>query len=427
MIYICGLKSQFKLNKMKKYLLALVAISSFVGFSQEESGSTRDYNVFSVEANVGQNKPGEVFSPGYKTADPSTYMNFNKINHFDLGFRYMFNEKFGIKLDGAYDIISPENDKISIPFESKQYRIGLQGVVNLRNLLNFNSWTKRIGLLVHAGVQASRFDPVFRNNEFGDRIDLKDFKEDNGGFIFGITPQFKIHRRVVLTGDVTFLTNSRQHLTWDGVYSDDANNLKSNMVNTSVGLTFYFGKHDEHADFYDAGDVAQISPDLDRLKKKLDDLEKKLDNIKIPNAPSIEDIDAIIDGKIKALPTPRTAEDTELRRQIDEGFINVYFDFNKYTPHESSRENISKVINYLRSNPAKTMELRGWADIIGKADYNQKLSERRAETVRQVLIKQGGIDGDRLTVVAKGQDPSAAASDEFGRAMVRRVTFTVVD
>jgi OOP family OmpA-OmpF porin len=73
------------------------------------------------------------------------------------------------------------------------------------------------------------------------------------------------------------------------------------------------------------------------------------------------------------------------------------------------------------------MELRGWADIIGKADYNQKLSERRAETVRQVLIKQGSIDGNRLTVIAKGQDPSAAASDEFGRAMVRRVTFTVVD
>jgi OOP family OmpA-OmpF porin len=227
---------------------------------------------------------------------------------------------------------------------------------------------------------------------------------------------------------VSFIQNTRQHLTWDGQYSNDPNNLNASLTTTTLGLSFYFGKHQEHADFYDAPDeVAQMNPDLDNLKKKLDDLQKKLDNIKIPVAPTLDDIDARINDRMKSMPTPKKVEDEETRRQIDEGFINVYFDFNKYTPHENSRENIAKVVNYLRNNPEKSMELRGWADIIGKADYNQKLSERRAETVRQVLIKQGSIDGNRLTVIAKGQDPSAAASDEFGRAMVRRVTFTVVD
>lgn len=413
---------------MNKSIYALVAIACFVTYAQEKTKSERDYNVFSVEANVGQNKPNEVFSPGYFTAHPGKYANFQQIGHFNLGFRYMFNEKFGLKLDGNYDIIKPEPNNGSFDFEGKQYRIGLQGVINLRNVLNFSSWTKRIGLLAHAGLQFSRFDPTYRVDATGNRLDLTDLKEDNGGFIFGITPQFKIHRRIVLTGDVSFIQNTRQHLTWDGQYSDDPNNLTASMVTTSLGLTFYFGKHQEHADFYDAPDkVAQMNPDLDNLKKKLDDLQKKLDNIKIPVAPTLDDIDARINDRMKSMPTPKKVEDEETRRQIDEGFINVYFDFNKYTPHENSRENIAKVINYLRNNPEKSMELRGWADIIGKADYNQKLSERRAETVRQVLIKQGSIDGNRLTVIAKGQDPSAAASDEFGRAMVRRVTFTVVD
>ena len=199
------------------------------------------------------------------------------------------------------------------------------------------------------------------------------------------------------------------------------------MVNTSLGITYYNGKQDEHADFYIAEEVAKTSPDIENLKKKLEDLNKKVDNIKIPTVPSIDEINTMIDGKIKSIPAPARIEDTETINQINEGFINVYFDFNKYTPHPSSTENISRVINFLKNNPEKSMELTGWADIIGSAASNAKLSERRAETVRQVLIKQGGIDPNRLKVVAKGVDNSASKDNEFGRAMVRRVTFTIVN
>jgi OOP family OmpA-OmpF porin len=412
---------------MKKNFLLFVAITSFVAYSQDKS--SKDYNVFSVEANVGINKPGENFSPGYFTADPKVYFNFNRVNHFNLGFRYMLNEKFGLKLDGAYDIISPEKGNGSLDFESKQIRVGLQGVVNLRNLLNFDSWTKKFGLLAHAGIQVSLFEPVSKTMPWGAKKEFKDLNEDNGGFIFGLTPQFKLHRRIVLTGDVTFIHNTRHHLTWDGEYSGDLSttNLKSSMVNTSLGITYYFGKQDEHADFYIAEEVAKTSPDIENLKKKLEDLNKKVDNIKIPTVPSIDEINTMIDGKIKSIPAPARIEDTETINQINEGFINVYFDFNKYTPHPSSTENISRVINFLKNNPEKSMELTGWADIIGSAASNAKLSERRAETVRQVLIKQGGIDPNRLKVVAKGVDNSASKDNEFGRAMVRRVTFTIVN
>jgi len=415
---------------MNKLICALVATGSFVMYSQEDTRTEKDYNSFSVEANVGQNKPGDVFAPGYYTAEETNYFNFSAVNHFDLGFRYMLNEKFGLKLDGAYDLISPESGNGSLDFESKQYRIGLQGVVNLRNVLDFHTWTKRIGLLAHAGVQVSRFDPTYRILSNGVRQDI-DLSEDNGGIMIGLTPQFKIHRRVVLTGDFTYLYNTRQHYTWDGLangtgINNNSNNLKSNMVNFSLGLTFYFGKHEEHADFYVGGDLAS-NPDIENLKKKIDDLENKVNNIQIPVVPTMEEIDARIKNKFDSMPTPKTAENEEVKRKINEGFINVYFDFNKHTPHESSRENISKVINYLRSNPETKMELRGWADIIGKADYNKKLSEKRAERVREVLIKQGGIDPNRLRVVAEGQDASASASDEFGRAMVRRVTFSIVE
>jgi|688.fasta_scaffold01163_25 OOP family OmpA-OmpF porin len=152
---------------MNKSIYALVAIACFVTYAQEKTKSERDYNVFSVEANVGQHKPNEVFSPGYFSANPDKYMNFQQISHFDLGFRYMLNEKFGLKLDFAYNTIKPEPDNGSLDFEGVKYRIGLQGVINLRNVLNFRSWTKRIGLLVHGGLQVSRLDPTYRVDAAG--------------------------------------------------------------------------------------------------------------------------------------------------------------------------------------------------------------------------------------------------------------------
>ncbi len=62
---------------MKKNFLLFVAITSFVAYSQDKS--SKDYNVFSVEANVGINKPGENFSTGYFTADPKVYFNLTEL------------------------------------------------------------------------------------------------------------------------------------------------------------------------------------------------------------------------------------------------------------------------------------------------------------------------------------------------------------
>jgi len=66
----------------------------------------------------------------------------------------------------------------------------------------------------------------------------------------GVTPQFRLSDRYVITADFSSLNNVRQHLNWDGSVADRTTNLMGTMYTTTLGLTYYFGKHKQHADWY---------------------------------------------------------------------------------------------------------------------------------------------------------------------------------
>ncbi|MDR0646007.1 MAG: autotransporter outer membrane beta-barrel domain-containing protein [Elusimicrobiota bacterium] len=76
-------------------------------------------------------------------------------------------------------------------------------------------------------------------------------------------------------------------------------------------------------------------------------------------------------------------------------FNIIYFDFDKYNikpQYEKEIENLSQQIK----NSGKTYEVQGYSDIVGPAEYNQKLSERRAKAVYDDLIELG-VPQDKLT------------------------------
>ena len=66
----------------------------------------------------------------------------------------------------------------------------------------------------------------------------------------------------------------------------------------------------------------------------------------------------------------------------------------------------------------------GHADEIGKSDYNDKLSNARANSVKDILVK-AKIDSSRLNIVAAGEDSSVEKDSDGARKLVRRVTFKV--
>ena len=82
---------------------------------------------------------------------------------------------------------------------------------------------------------------------------------------------------------------------------------------------------------------------------------------------------------------------------------NIFYEFDKATLTEESTASLDSLITLLNDNPNVTIEIGAHCDYKGSAAYNERLSQRRAESVVNYLI-QGGIEADRL--VAKGYGES---------------------
>ncbi len=81
---------------------------------------------------------------------------------------------------------------------------------------------------------------------------------------------------------------------------------------------------------------------------------------------------------------------------------NIFYEFNKATLRPESKEGLDKLIAMLNDNPNVTIELSAHADRKGSEEYNQNLSQKRAQSVVDYLIK-GGIDKERLTAMGYGK------------------------
>ena len=112
--------------------------------------------------------------------------------------------------------------------------------------------------------------------------------------------------------------------------------------------------------------------------------------------------------EIKALPNPRESTDSTLQfalANISAPTLidNIFYDFNKATLRDSSKTALDHLVALVKENGNVTIELSAHCDYKGSAEYNKRLSQRRAEAVVAYLI-QHGIAADRLTPVGYGKE-----------------------
>ena len=80
----------------------------------------------------------------------------------------------------------------------------------------------------------------------------------------------------------------------------------------------------------------------------------------------------------------------------------------------------------MKQFPQTATTVEGYTDSTGNPAYNQKLSERRADAVRNVLVNQYGVAADRINSVGYGENnPVADNATSEGRAINRRVEASV--
>ena len=88
----------------------------------------------------------------------------------------------------------------------------------------------------------------------------------------------------------------------------------------------------------------------------------------------------------------------------------VYFDFDRYNVNASELPKIITVANILKDKPAARLRIEGHCDERGTEEYNRTLGERRALSVRDVLVKEG-IASSRITTESWGEDKPVVDGD----------------
>jgi outer membrane protein OmpA-like peptidoglycan-associated protein len=116
---------------------------------------------------------------------------------------------------------------------------------------------------------------------------------------------------------------------------------------------------------------------------------------------------------------------SETARGLIVNMSDVLFDTGKYSLKQNTQISLAKVAGILQAYPGLKLQVEGYTDSVGGEAYNQKLSENRADAVRDFLLAQG-VSHDNITSTGYGEsDPVADNNTASGRSQNRRVQLVV--
>jgi hypothetical protein len=120
-------------------------------------------------------------------------------------------------------------------------------------------------------------------------------------------------------------------------------------------------------------------------------------------------------------------------RVIDRQTIHVNFDFDKSDIRKADMAELKKASDFVRKYRGAKVKLEGHTDSKGTEEYNQKLSERRAEAVSQYLITEGAVEKAMISTTGYGKLRPVAPNktkegkdNPEGRAENRRVEILII-
>ena len=273
----------------------------------------------------------------------------------------------------------------------------------------------RISPFVLLGIGGQQNNPDVGSNSTDLYLDF------GAGVLVTLTHSSDCSRGLILRGDV----RGR---------NDFAGSHEDRLVDYMAGLNlqFYWGGrrcvHEEEKALPPPPPPAPVDSDGDGVTDNLD---------RCPGTPAGARVDAVgceldtdgdgvVDSKDKCPATPKgdrvDAYGCSLTRKLE-----VYFDNNSSELRPESYKDLDLAVDFLKAVPSASGIIEGHTDSIGSEAYNQQLSERRANAVRDYIVGKG-IDASRLQARGLGESqPVADNSTADGRAQNRRVVLRRTD
>ncbi len=308
--------------------------------------------------------------------------------------------------------------------------LSLLGDVNLSNLLRRvdNKSPYRWALHAYAGLGSLAYR-AYVEDANGQRMtgEVEPFSLGSWMFQGGTGLKYRLNNRLdaearlmyVYTGDDEF----------DGIVQPS--DKSDNFFNATLGLTYNIGKHQSHLFWHDP--LQEIYYKLDVLAEKNQDIEvcKAGDNdndgvcddwdrqLDTPAGARVDgagvaldtDLDGVIDlyDKCVTVPGPVENDGCPTSAPMNGGVITddtrtlegIEFDLNSDRILPSNTPILNNAINYINSTPG-AYRVVGGTDTRASDAYNQNLSQRRANTVKNYLV-QKGVSSGKLEAVGRGE------------------------
>ncbi len=316
--------------------------------------------------------------------------------------------------------------------------ISILGDINFSNLLRRvdNKSTFRWALHGYAGIGTLAYRSYLKD-DFGQRLmtEIKPFKFGSFFGQAGAGLKFKVNRRLDLETRLMYVYTGDDEFDGGGAQYSNINKreeqVSDNFFNATVGLSLKLGKHESHLMWHDP--LQEIYYKLDVLANKNQDIEvcKKGDadndgvcddwdrQLDTPAGARVDgagvaldaDLDGVIDlyDKCVTVPGPVENDGCPLTPTTPSGPVvetertmeGIEFDLNSDRILPSNTPILNNAVNYINSSNGSYTVI-GATDTRASDAYNQKLSERRANSVKNYLIKNG-VEASKLNAVGRGE------------------------
>ena len=320
---------------------------------------------------------GDVVKEGFTLGLGGAYTDYDSVRTLDnkvapeVGIGYRFNDRFS--LEGLYSNSSNEL-KSGKDADLTDYRLDA--------FYDLTPWDGSLTPYFVAGIGEFKEDLENRKDRDDTRL--------NAGF--GLRQA--LTQNLSLRGDVRALHGLDHHQT-------------ESMVN--LALTWTFGSPEKPMQ-------AQVIPEPEPQ----------------PIAPEPKPLDSDNDGVVD---TSDLCPNTEMGAAVDlvgcipmeEIDLLVEFGFDSSNIHHTALDQIDEMAEFMKKFPEVKIKVEGHTDSKGVAIYNDRLSQKRADAVRNMLVEKFGINGERIKAVGMGQNEPVATNDTpEGRQKNRRVVAEIV-
>lgn len=438
---------------MKKHLLLLVlfflAIVQYTNSQElkqenqktEETKTQSMFRHWSIAWNGGMSLlDGDFTSNNGKGFIPTSSMNFA----FNAQVEYMIGPIWGIYLEYSYLPWSGALQNKTYYAKGMSHDVALNATINILNLFRSNrSQTSNWALNINVGAGLAFFNassyeydkdkekPIFEN------VIEQKYVPQNNKIVFplGFTVEYS---PIACLG--VFLQAEYRMYQFDGIDGISKGTSKDFMAYAGLGLRYKIAANkkrghvktisimDHNPDITDRAMMSQKTQEqqVAALSAKVDNMTDIMNNSIIPKIEAItknqeenstdSDLDGVPDSRDRHSNTPAGSFVNYYGEPLTEAEISkilgassnkpeatIYYELNSHDINKNGELSIAQIASKLYNNHNFKAEIVGYCDNSGSDEFNYKLSLKRAETVKNILVKQFGIDANRITVVGKGK------------------------